>query len=103
METLLQNTFEQFSEQISGQMDARLRECCEAWGIDPENKQEVFGRCIITTRDWSDLKEFRIDGHVVMYFTDWKLDAQDINEPFKLSASFKCSKILTPSDYGIKK
>jgi len=102
MEQLINQVFEDVNEKMSGTLDDKLRECCKVWGVDVNNPQEIFGRCIITRRDWSELKEFRIDGRVVLYFSDWKIDAQDINQPFNVSASMKISKIITPSDYGIK-
>lgn len=100
MEQLINQVFEDVNEKISGTLNDKLRECCKVWGVDVNNPQEIFGRCIITRREWSDLKEFRIDGYVVLYFTDWKIDPQDLDQTFSVMASIKISKILTPLDYG---
>ena len=100
MEQLINQVFEDVNEKMSGTLNDKLRECCKVWGVDVNNPQEIFGRCIITRREWSDLKEFRIDGYVVLYFTDWKIDPQDLDQTFSVMASIKISKILTPLDYG---
>lgn len=88
--------FTEFSSQLSSEFDNKLKEACLLWGVDINNHEEVRRRCAIVHRDWSDLREVQIDNKVVMYFTDWKIEEQDINKPFTIKANFKCSEIIKP-------
>lgn len=85
-------------KEITAKLDAKLNEVCEVWGIDINNHKEIAERCEIIYIDGDDKREVRVDGRLVMMFTDIQTQPFDFEEPFKMGAQFNCSEILKPED-----
>jgi len=83
---------------ITNKLDDKLKEACLIWGVDITNHKEVSERCEIIYTEGDDRREVRIDGTVVMLFTDIRPKPFTFKEPFKVSAEFNCSEILKPED-----
>jgi|GEM_PF-5377913 len=81
---------------LANQIDDKLRDACLLWGVNVEDRVEMKARCEIITHPHNDRNELIIDGKLVMVWGPWKFEPMDLNEPFKMSASFLCSEIQKP-------
>ena len=101
IEDLQMDLLTTFSDKLMKGFEAKLKECVTAWGIDESNHEEIKKRCsLIYNEDW--LNEIKIDGYLVMLFSDWNFDNVNDHKPYSsMNASFKCSEILTPKDYNL--
>lgn len=94
-----------FTEQFNDKLDEKLREACIAWGVDLNNHEEINKRCTLITQEDNKFKSLKIDGYLVMMFSDWESDDSlqynSLYDNLKMSASFKCSEIVTPKDYNL--
>ena len=91
-----------FTEKASNALDDKLKEACIAWGVDLSNPEEIKRRCEVTIQENNPLRELRIDGCLVMLFSDWITEPFDMNsKELKMNMSFKCSEIATPEIYKL--
>jgi hypothetical protein len=104
IEDLQMDSLTTFSDKLMNGFEAKLKECITAWGIDENNHEEIKDRCsLIYYNNSLNLNEFKIDGYIVMMFSDWEFDTanelSDVN--YIIKSSCKCSEILTPKDYNL--
>jgi len=94
---------ESLTESAKNNIDDRLRTCLQVWGVDTNNKDECKRRCEIHIFEGDKYRRVIIDGYPVMQFTDCDIDHGYSMENDKLSMNMtmRCSRIMTPSDYGI--
>jgi hypothetical protein len=95
---MIEDIIEKFSQQLVDKFDEKLKEACIIWSVNLDDHEEVARRCKIVHQEDEERKEFYIDDYLVMIYTDFKFDTHNIDEPFKMSASFECSDIMKPSD-----
>ena len=98
---VLNDLINSLTNEITNKLDDKLKEACEVWGVDINNHKEVSERCEIRYIEYEDKREVRIDGILVMMFTDIIPRPLSFDEPYKMAAEFKCSEILKPEDIGL--
>ncbi len=105
MNDLIEKSLRELSESLAVKFDDKIKEACNLWGVDLSDDEEIRKRCVIVQKPhkggvelfgYDKVKEFHIDGKLVMMFTEWEIDDQPINAPFKVTASFRCSEIAKP-------
>lgn len=82
----LQNNW---SKQVIQKQEDKFKECCELYGVDVRNEEEVKRRCEVRTYEGVHVREFLIDGKIAALFTEAKVLPFNPEEPNTIKAEFK--------------
>ena len=84
-----------FYKDVAKQQDDKFKECCELYGVDVTNEEEVKARCGVRVYEGNRVKDFLIDGKLAALFTDAKVLPFDTDNPNTIKAEFNFE-ILPP-------
>jgi len=103
---IMEDMMQKYHKKCQNEFESKFKKACLIWGVDLNNHEEIKKRCVIVQKPhpygvdlfgYDEVKEFHIDGKLVMMFTDWKIDPINPQDPFKMSMSFRCSEIIKPN------
>ena len=96
----MQEIINEFNNSLIKELEKRVREALELWGVNPDDIEEIKSRCRIVQYEESEHKYVYVDDYMVLKYGEWEME--EVKDEFKVKAKMSISNPIPPKVYGIK-